>query len=173
MPSASSQNMHEGDLDRGEAFINEDWVPLLAALRNCADRTILFEYDIACQWATNLHSEVPRWHADHHADNNVSNALNASPGAGYSDGEGIERSWALLNPLAPSTRKTPPGIRVDSVPDYPSLDASRVELPTTVEAPRAEWEDEDRARRALAVVMAYTKMENWEEIQGKLARVLA
>lgn len=45
-------------------------------------------------------------------------ALHFLPGAGQTDGEGIERHWASLGPIATSTVEMGPGHRRDTIDDH-------------------------------------------------------
>ncbi|EEB94842.1 hypothetical protein MPER_06281 [Moniliophthora perniciosa FA553] len=40
------------------------------------------------------------------------------PGASQTDGEGVERHWASLGPIATSTREMGPGHRQDTIDDH-------------------------------------------------------
>jgi hypothetical protein len=45
-------------------------------------------------------------------------SLNYTPGAARTDGEGIERPWANIGPVATSTREMGPGARHDTLDDH-------------------------------------------------------
>ncbi|KAJ7575249.1 hypothetical protein C8J56DRAFT_746778, partial [Mycena floridula] len=44
--------------------------------------------------------------------------LNYMPGVGRTDGEGVERPWASIRPVAMSTREMGPGHRHDTLDDH-------------------------------------------------------
>lgn len=96
----------------------------------------VISYDIACQWSKNLKSRlqtmdndfflfnegvntkylVPKFHLPAHimaCRNQYS--FNYAHGVGRTDGEGIERGWNEINPLATSTREMGPGTRRDII----------------------------------------------------------
>jgi hypothetical protein len=96
-------------------------------------------YDITCQWSIHLlerlaalpshvrpiistgtlHYVIPKLHIHSHKLNcQLNYSLNLLPGAGRTDGEGIERSWASLNPVANSTKEMGPGARHDTIDDH-------------------------------------------------------
>ncbi|KAJ7149525.1 hypothetical protein C8R43DRAFT_1128520 [Mycena crocata] len=94
-------------------------------------------YDITCQWRVNLlkrmadipehlrlKSDVviqyglPVWHAAAHESScQVQNSLTYLDGVGRTDGEGIERVWSGLNPLAWATKEMGAGARHDALED--------------------------------------------------------
>ena len=88
-------------------------------------------YDIACQWSKGLkdrlavfpahvrievpddteHS-IPKLHYHSHKQIDHSKfSMNYRPGAGRTDGEGIERRWWWIQPIATSTKMMGPGQR--------------------------------------------------------------
>ncbi|KAJ7056035.1 hypothetical protein C8F01DRAFT_1211465 [Mycena amicta] len=111
-----------GDLQKGERYANMDYI-LLSALRFANVKRLVLSYDIACQWKLHLleradalaeanklptHLELfniafalPVWHAVAHEPTcQVENSLSYLKGVGRTDGEGIERTWAVLNPVS-------------------------------------------------------------------------
>ncbi|KAJ7693956.1 hypothetical protein B0H17DRAFT_1132323 [Mycena rosella] len=57
---------------------------------------------------------LPVWHAaSHNEDCQNANSLSFKPGIGKSDGEGVERVWSGLNPVALSTKDAGTGQRAD------------------------------------------------------------
>ncbi|KAJ7766826.1 hypothetical protein B0H16DRAFT_1661387 [Mycena metata] len=126
-----------GDLQKGERYSNMDYIVLSAVL----GITLLYlaiSYDIACQWRVNfrermkampqrLHLDLdeivvlfglPVWHAlAHEKKCQVQNSLSYVPGVGRTDGEGIERTWSVFNPLAWATKEMGCGARHDSIED--------------------------------------------------------
>lgn len=92
-------------------------------------------YDIACQWSKNLskrvsafppdmqtsfqeakiHYFVPKFHLPAHGEKcQGPYSFNLRPGVGRTDGEGIERGWSIVNPLATMLREMGPGFRHDT-----------------------------------------------------------
>lgn len=92
--------------------------------------TILVSYDIGCQWKINLDKRFPAmpsllksdsvsgeprptirvglpvWHGAVHEEScTMANSLRYKTGAGMTDGEGVERVWSGLNPIATSTKE--------------------------------------------------------------------
>jgi Kyakuja-Dileera-Zisupton transposase len=113
-----------------------DYIFLSAVMSVCLG--ILLTYDIACQWTINfkqrmqefpqsmqlrdeviLQTGVPKFHMPAHPEKcQVNNSLNIKPGVGRTDGEGIERSWSEINPIAPSTKEMGPGSYHDTLDDH-------------------------------------------------------
>ncbi|KAJ7700640.1 hypothetical protein B0H14DRAFT_3904260 [Mycena olivaceomarginata] len=61
---------------------------------------------------------LPVWHAGSHKEACQSaNSLSYKPGVGRSDGEGVERTWVVLNPAAFHTKDMSKGNRVDILED--------------------------------------------------------
>lgn len=102
-------------------------------------KNILLTYDVACQWRLYFFDRleelplrirfplgrdaisfgVPKFHLPPHSGRcQAPHSLNFKPGAGETDGESIERNWALLNGAAASTREMGPGSRHDTLDDY-------------------------------------------------------
>ncbi|KAJ7053088.1 hypothetical protein C8F01DRAFT_1261266 [Mycena amicta] len=128
-----------GDLQKGERYANMDYI-LMHALGDTRVKDLVFSYDIACQWKQNLrtrvinitaHSTVPPnlgnfdiqfalpvWHAAAHEEScQMENSLSYARGVGRTDGEGIERLWAMLNPIASATKEMGAGNRHDTIED--------------------------------------------------------
>jgi hypothetical protein len=62
---------------------------------------------------------VPKFHlAAHILSCQLNFSFNLTPGVGRTDGEGIERDWSNLNPVASSTREMGPGSRADTLEDH-------------------------------------------------------
>ena len=98
---------------------------------------ILFTYDIACQWSRHLRTRVttypehlrqafenvirwifavPKFHLPGHGQACQSlYSLNRLQFSARTDGEGIERGWSNINPIATSTREMGPGFRHDTL----------------------------------------------------------
>ncbi|KAJ7043420.1 hypothetical protein C8F04DRAFT_1207359 [Mycena alexandri] len=126
-----------GDLQKGERYANMDYI-LLSAVLGITLLYLTISYDIACQWRINFQArmgEMPRrlhldldkvtvlfglpvWHAlAHEKKCQVRNSLSYVPGVGRTDGEGIERTWSLFNPLAWATKEMNAGARHDAIED--------------------------------------------------------
>lgn len=104
----------------------------LSSIAGISIRHLNISYDIACQWSKNLSKRVenfpinmqesfqstnvqffvPKFHLPAHGDKcQGPYSLNLRPGVGRTDGEGIERGWSLVNPLATMLREMGPGFR--------------------------------------------------------------
>lgn len=111
----------------------------LSSLWGVLTTLLLVTYDIACQWNKKLparvreyplelqlaffknrsHFAVPKFHLKGHGDACQSPySLNYLPYSSRTDGEGIERGWSHINPLATSTREMGPGFRQDTIDDH-------------------------------------------------------
>jgi hypothetical protein len=107
---------------------------VMAALAGFSLMLLTISYDIACQWKVHLvehtarlpaelrlplddiklQCALPVWHAgSHNEDCRDANSLSFKPGVGKSDGEGVERTWSVLNPAAHSTKDAGHGQRAD------------------------------------------------------------
>ncbi|KAG2104983.1 hypothetical protein BD769DRAFT_1612896 [Suillus cothurnatus] len=128
-----------GDLQKGERYINMDYL-FFSTLQHSKDVvTLNVSYDIACQWSKNIwdrmatypcqmHVErgtkefvflVPKFHLPAHvAFCQVTYSHNLIKGVGRTDGEAPERGWANINPVATSTREMGPGSRRDTLDDH-------------------------------------------------------
>ncbi|KAJ7764957.1 hypothetical protein DFH07DRAFT_770232 [Mycena maculata] len=125
------------DLQKGERYVNMDYI-VLSALVGFSLMFLTISYDIGCQWKTHLRERntrmppelqldfdkftfqctLPVWRAgSHNEDCAKDNSLSYKPGVGKSDGEGVERTWAVLNPAAYHTKDAGRGQRVDSIED--------------------------------------------------------
>jgi hypothetical protein len=61
---------------------------------------------------------LPVWHAGSHEDDcRNANSLSVKPGVGKSDGEGIERTWSVLNAVGFYTKDMNIGNREDHLND--------------------------------------------------------
>ncbi|KAF7288129.1 CxC2 domain-containing protein [Mycena chlorophos] len=128
-----------GDLQKGERYANMDFI-VLATLEKEEVKAVTITYDVACHWqvllptraalirsrggiTTDLSSfkmqfALPVWHAAAHEVNcRTTNTLSYALGVGKTDGEGIERTWSLLNPIAWSTKEMGEGARHDALED--------------------------------------------------------
>ncbi|KAJ7446844.1 hypothetical protein B0H11DRAFT_1745358, partial [Mycena galericulata] len=126
-----------GDLQKGERYANMDFI-LFCALLGFSLLWLTISYDIACQWKKNLidrmkklpksiqipletitwQCALPVWHAgSHESDCQNANSLSFKPGVGKSDGEGVERTWSVLNPASYHTKDMNRGNREDTLND--------------------------------------------------------
>ncbi|KAJ7122475.1 hypothetical protein C8R46DRAFT_1050549 [Mycena filopes] len=126
-----------GDLQKGERYANMDYI-LLSSVLGITLLYLAISYDIACQWRINLESRMalmpesmrlnleemtvlsglPVWHAAAHERScQAENSLSYMVGAARTDGEGIERTWSVLNPLAWATKEMGAGNRQDTMED--------------------------------------------------------
>ncbi|KAJ6447425.1 hypothetical protein C8R47DRAFT_1181554 [Mycena vitilis] len=124
-----------GDLQKGERYANMDYI-VVAALAGISLMLLTISYDIACQWKVNLAERVTRlpspmkdtlkdvkvqcalpvWHAGSHIEDcRDANSLSVKPGVGKTDGEGVERTWSVLNPASFSTKDAGRGTRADTL----------------------------------------------------------
>ncbi|KAF8958733.1 hypothetical protein BDZ97DRAFT_1923495 [Flammula alnicola] len=115
-----------GDLQKGERLKLRPNVPFITV-----------SYDIACQWSIHLWDRmkiyptslqfdpetmpvfrflIPKFHLRAHimACQTIY-SLNYNKGCARTDGEGVERGWDHINPVATSTREMGPGNRRDTV----------------------------------------------------------
>ncbi|KAJ7659782.1 hypothetical protein DFH06DRAFT_1326803 [Mycena polygramma] len=127
-----------GDLQKGERYANMDWI-FLPAIAGIALLSLAISYDIACQWQIHLkeHAKkiaeknpsittdlddfeiqfaLPVRHAvAHKMSCQTQNLLSYAVGVGQTDGEGIERTWSILNPLGFATKEMGDGAWHDAI----------------------------------------------------------
>ncbi|KAF8429324.1 hypothetical protein L210DRAFT_3418879 [Boletus edulis BED1] len=128
-----------GDLQKGEKYVNMDYL-VFSALRSFAPLQVLkVSYDIACQWHKHLWERMKRvpdmWHIDQtskditflvpkfHLPAHITEcqwlfSFNLVRGVGRTDGETPERAWASINPAASSTKEMGPGSQWDVIDDH-------------------------------------------------------
>ncbi|KAG1790947.1 uncharacterized protein HD556DRAFT_1445722 [Suillus plorans] len=128
-----------GDLQKGEKYINMDYL-FFSTMQHAKNLvTLNISYDIACQWnkhlwdrmsqyPTQMHIEhgskfvtflVPKFHLPAHIFAcQIAYSHNLVKGMGRTDGEAPERGWANINPVATSTREMGPGSRRDTLDDH-------------------------------------------------------
>ncbi|KAE9382655.1 hypothetical protein BT96DRAFT_1010262 [Gymnopus androsaceus JB14] len=120
------------DLQKGERYANMDYAYASLLRHHDPKLTKVTSYDIACQWYKKVISRVkalpllvccdlfkqdicfviPKLHIHgHQLACQLKFSLNWLRGAGRTDGEGIERPWAHLGPIATSTCDMGPGAR--------------------------------------------------------------
>jgi hypothetical protein len=111
---------------------------VMACLAGFALMMLTISYDIACQWKKHMRQRndklpeairldvdnvelqcgLPVWHASsHETECSNENSLSFLVGVGKSDGEGVERTWADLNPAAFHTKEMGVGNRADTLED--------------------------------------------------------
>ncbi|KAF8121495.1 hypothetical protein EV363DRAFT_1457566 [Boletus edulis] len=128
-----------GDLQKGEKYVNMDYL-LFSTLRKFAPlRVFKISYDIACQWHKNLWTRMARvpeeWHVDYdakditfivpkfHLPAHIAEcqwlfSFNFIQGVGRTDGKAPERRWTNINPAASSTKEMGPGSQHDTIDDH-------------------------------------------------------
>ncbi|KAF7373737.1 hypothetical protein MSAN_00584800 [Mycena sanguinolenta] len=130
-----------GDLQKGERYINMDYM-LWKSLQGYDDLIqLIVSYDIVCQWSINIWRRlarykpelkdragtgyrywvwlIPKFHLPAHIEAcNILYSFDLSPYVAQTDGEAPERGWANANPLAASTREMGPGARHDILDDH-------------------------------------------------------
>ncbi|KAG1778278.1 hypothetical protein EV702DRAFT_1026696 [Suillus placidus] len=128
-----------GNLQKGEKYINMDYLFFSTMQHAKGLVTLNVSYDIACQWSKHLwecmaqypnwmHVErgdkimtflVPKFHLPAHIFAcQITYSHNLVKGMGRTDGEAPERGWANINPVATSTREMGPGSRRDTLDDH-------------------------------------------------------
>ncbi|KAG2144545.1 hypothetical protein DEU56DRAFT_883917 [Suillus clintonianus] len=128
-----------GDLQRGEKYMNMDYIVFSALSAFASTPIVNFSYDIACQWHKELWRHVstlpsqlqpncthtafnffvPKFHiAAHIAACQTNFSFNWTPGVGRTDGEAPERGWADINRVAASTKEMGPGSRREVLDDH-------------------------------------------------------
>ncbi|KAJ7825744.1 hypothetical protein B0H14DRAFT_3088554 [Mycena olivaceomarginata] len=127
------------DLQKGEGYANMDYI-LGSLLHHHYWRLRKYlSYDICCQWSKYLIERmkempngiklnfilsllrfvIPKLHIyGHKLACQLNFSLNYTPGAGRTDGEGIERPWANIGLVATSTREMGPGSHQDMLNDH-------------------------------------------------------
>ncbi|KAJ7459117.1 hypothetical protein B0H11DRAFT_2160606 [Mycena galericulata] len=128
-----------GDLQKGERYANMDYI--FASLLRHHDPNLMkyISYDICCQWSKHLIERlkqlppglrltlvlalvrfiIPKLHIyGHKLLCRLLFSLNWIRGSARTDGEGIERPWANIGPVATSTREMGPGSRLDTLDDH-------------------------------------------------------
>ncbi|KAK7014754.1 hypothetical protein VNI00_019289 [Paramarasmius palmivorus] len=127
------------DLNRGEKFLLGDYALGASQRLSSALLKRVLSYDIACQYCKKFFDRmqllpdgasitideckwsfvVPKLHIrGHERPCQERFALHLHPGAGQTDGEGIERLWAEMGPVGVSTREMGPGHRRDTLDDH-------------------------------------------------------
>ncbi|KAI9056786.1 hypothetical protein FKP32DRAFT_1615644 [Trametes sanguinea] len=152
-----------GDTQKGERYVNMDYL-FVSAMRDYLIVNKIVSYDIACQWSKHLLERIanfpphlqldipegsltyviPKLHYNSHIrEGHSPYSLNYRRGCGRNDGEGIERRWWDIQPIASSTKVMGPGQRQGVLEDHWGYAnwRKRVDMP---------WTLRDRLRKALA-----------------------
>ncbi|KAF7322147.1 CxC2 domain-containing protein [Mycena kentingensis (nom. inval.)] len=128
-----------GDLQKGERYANIDYI-FASVLRHISRLLrLMLSYDIACQWWKHLKERllnlpplirlslvfamirfvIPKMHIKAHTlACQLLFSLYFALGSGQTDGEGIERLWAMCGAVAASTKLSGPGARADQLDDH-------------------------------------------------------
>ncbi|KAJ3737923.1 hypothetical protein EV360DRAFT_58604, partial [Lentinula raphanica] len=127
------------DLQKGERYANMDYAFGSFLRHHDLALTKVVSYDIVCQWHKNhirrvkllpslvswdlglqkIFFAIPKLHIHgHRLSCQLHFSLNWLWGAGRTDGEGVERPWAHLGPIASSTRDMGPGSRHGTMNDH-------------------------------------------------------
>ncbi|KAG1908791.1 uncharacterized protein F5891DRAFT_1124415 [Suillus fuscotomentosus] len=127
-----------GDLQKGEKYINMDYL-MFSALLAFTVTMIIISYDIACQWHKKLwtHMEgmpsrlhiphrsmairffVPKFHLKAHIAKCQRNfSFNWTKHVGQTDGEAPECGWSNINRVMTSTKEMGPGSQWDTLDDH-------------------------------------------------------
>jgi hypothetical protein len=112
---------------------------LLSTLIGISIAMLVVSYDVACQWSVNFATRlaefpvamqfdisdivfttvIPKFHILGHGKKCQSVwSLNYRRWMGRTDGEGVEREWSHINPVALSTKVMGPGSRHDTLDDH-------------------------------------------------------
>lgn len=113
---------------------------MLSTLMGITLLMLVISYDIACQWSKNFRSRIldfpddlkkldlncislvtviPKFHIYAHGRGCQTRwSLNYLRWMGRTDGEGVEREWSHINPVAMSTRLMGPGGRHNTLDDH-------------------------------------------------------
>ncbi|THU94960.1 hypothetical protein K435DRAFT_667355, partial [Dendrothele bispora CBS 962.96] len=126
------------DLQAGERYVNMD-LTLLSTLQQTDIDEAVGSYDIMCMFlskfsqrtltyplnlrpkfpATSFVGLIPKFHLPaHREDCHLNFNFNYTPRVGRTDGEGVERGWAVTNTLASSIKVMGPGSRHDVLDDH-------------------------------------------------------
>ncbi|KAJ7799721.1 hypothetical protein B0H14DRAFT_3491392 [Mycena olivaceomarginata] len=100
---------------KGERFANMDFI-VMGALAGFALMWLTISYDISCQWKINLAKRNAMMPDDMKLPLDTIK-LEFQAGVGKSDGEGVERTWAVLNPASYHTKDMGKGNRMDTLED--------------------------------------------------------
>ena len=120
-------------------YANRDYIFVSQRRHICERLKILFSYDIACQYCKKFSPRmlclpsflrftvnpslfifaIPKLHIHGHRPAcQAQYSLKYLFGSGQTDGEGIECTWAMMGPVATSTKEMGPGHRHDTLDDH-------------------------------------------------------
>ncbi|KAJ7041341.1 hypothetical protein C8F04DRAFT_1253041 [Mycena alexandri] len=175
-----------GDLQKGERYINMDYM-FWKSLDDCDNLVqLMVSYDIVCQWRLNIwvrlskynpqlrqHARtgkryfmwlIPKFHLPAHIEAcNILYSFNLSPFVGQTDGEAPERGWANANPLAASTKEMGPGSQRDTIIALGSVMLEWVQRAVGEMVEKQQELVEGEASLPADIVKAWsTAMELWE-----------
>ncbi|KAJ6558618.1 hypothetical protein DFH09DRAFT_1084132 [Mycena vulgaris] len=118
-----------GDLQKGERYSNMDYIALCSIL-GLTLLWLTFSYDIACQWQINFKKRMEKLPEALRISEEVqiqfglpvcqlpiTKLAGYLEGVGWTDGEGIERTWSGLNPATWATKEMGKGARHDALED--------------------------------------------------------
>ncbi len=129
--------LHHAQAGRTFRYINMDYIFVSAMLHHLVVNKLI-TYDIACQWSKGLVERISKFPAHmqislpedatffgipklhYHSHKSAGHSifsLNYRLGAGRLDGEGIERRWWWIQPIANSTKGMGPGGRQGMLED--------------------------------------------------------
>ncbi|KAL0567977.1 hypothetical protein V5O48_014022 [Marasmius crinis-equi] len=127
------------DTNKGEKFCLTDYA--IASSQRLSDEFLdrVLSYDICCQYCRHFASRmkdlpeeirlhinpekwqfvVPKLHiTGHNRECQENFAFHLLPGSGQTDGEGVERHWASIGPIASSSKEMGPGHRRETIDDH-------------------------------------------------------
>lgn len=126
-------------LNHAHRYCNMDYIFASAFKHQDPALPVIVSYDIACQWHKSVADRlqhlpalvrlvipssifryvIPKLHIHSHILScQTTFSFNLTPGSGMTDGEGIERSWAMMGPVANSTKEMGPGSRQNTLEDH-------------------------------------------------------
>ena len=120
-----------------DSYANMDYV-IMSGTSSLGLQNLFISYDITCQWNINFKKQmavlpshlclhggigllcgVPKLHAKaHKLACQCEYAIGIQDGMGWTDGEGIERTWAIVNAIAFSMKEMDPRSRHDTLDDH-------------------------------------------------------
>ncbi|KAJ7626008.1 hypothetical protein FB45DRAFT_1030326 [Roridomyces roridus] len=158
-----------GDLQKGERYSNMDYI-LLSALTGVSVLFLAISYNIACQWKVHLPARAENIVKTTPVATKLKdfslpdgNSLSFAKGVGRTDGEGIERTWAVLNPAGYATKEMGEGARQDAIENK----VDRLNFEKNVR-------EGDLLSRKLIVALAERnkQVESFKEVNSTLAKDL-
>ncbi|KAI0653954.1 hypothetical protein C8Q70DRAFT_1048186 [Cubamyces menziesii] len=169
-----------GDLQKGEKYINMDYV-FVSSMRDWLVVKKLVSYDIACQWSKNiverisklpshLQIPVPEGSISYPRDPRHSQySLNYRLGCARTDGEGIERRWWWIQPIANSTKVMGPGMRQGMLEDQwgysnwrKTVDLGSLDALLRLKEAEREYQEHKSLFDALTATLDPDRCREWE-----------